>query len=113
MYSLNLGGFFVLFAQKMHFSLAYIAKKQYLCSLKLQGLFVMYSINDITEYTVLLIRKFAQRFGLTDRQAANYIERYGAMGLLRTHYDIMHTLSFEDNIESLTTYCHRKGGTLV
>ena len=73
----------------------------------------MYYINDITEYTVLLIRKFAQRFGLTERQAANYIERYGALSLLHTHYDIMHTLSFDDNIESIAAYCHRKGGSLV
>ena len=73
----------------------------------------MYSINDITEYTVLLIRKFAKRFGLTDRQAANYIERYGALSLLRSQYEIMHTLSFEDNVESIAAYCHRKGGTLI
>lgn len=73
----------------------------------------MYSINDITEYTVLLIRKFAKRFGLTDRQAANYIERYGALSLLRSHYEIMHTLSFEDNVESIAAYCHRKGGILI
>ena len=74
---------------------------------------IMYSINDITEYTVLLIHKFAQHFGLTDREAANYIERYGALSLLYGNYGIMHTLSFEDNIESITAYCHRQGGTLV
>ncbi len=73
----------------------------------------MYPISDITEYTVLLIRKFAQHFGLTDRQAANYIERYGAMTLLYTHYNVMHTLSFDDNIESIATYCRRNGGALV
>ena len=73
----------------------------------------MYSINDITEYTVLLIHKFAQHFGLTDRQAANYIERYGAMMLLQDHYDVMHTLSFDDNIESIASFCHRKGGALL
>ncbi len=74
---------------------------------------IMYSINDITEYTVLLIRKFAQRFGLTDKQAANYMERYGALSLFHNNYGIMHTLSFEDNVESIAAYCHRQGGTLV
>lgn len=73
----------------------------------------MYSTKDITEFIVLLIRKFAQRFGLTDREAVNYIERYDAMNLLSEHYDVMHTLSFEDNIESIATYCHRKGGLLI
>ena len=74
---------------------------------------IMYSINDITEYTVLLIRKFAQHYGLTDKQAANYIERYGAWSLFHDNYGIMHTLSFDDNIESIAAYCHRQGGTLV
>lgn len=73
----------------------------------------MYPTRDITEYTVLLIRKFARRYGLTDRQAVNYIEQYGAFELLYSHYGIMHTLSFEDNIESIAAYCHRKGGHLV
>ena len=73
----------------------------------------MYSINDITEYTVLLIRKFAQHFGLTDKQAANYMERYGALSLFHNNYGVMHTLSFEDNIESIAAYCHRHGGELV
>ncbi|MBP5456633.1 MAG: DUF3791 domain-containing protein [Paludibacteraceae bacterium] len=73
----------------------------------------MYDINDITEFTVILIHKFAQRFGITDRQAANYIEQYGALALLQSHYDIMHTLSFEDNVESIAAFCNRKGGTLI
>ena len=91
----------------------HVSEKSSNFATSLQRLLIMYSINDITEFTVLLIRKFAQRFGLTDRQAANYIERYDAMSLLRTHYDVMHTLSFDDNVESLTAYCHRKGGALV
>ena len=73
----------------------------------------MYTTNDITEYTVLLINKFAQRFGLTEQQAANYIEQYNAMSLLQTNYGIMHTLSFDDNVESLAAYCRRQGGTLA
>lgn len=73
----------------------------------------MYPIRDITEYAVMLIRKFAKRYALTDRQAANYIEQYGALELLYSHYDIMHTLSFEDNVESIAAYCHRKGGALL
>ena len=93
-------------------SLAYSKKTPYLCT-RNYNRSSMYSIRDITEYAVLLIRKFAKRFELTDRQAANYIERYGALHLLYSHYDIMHTLSFEDNIESIAAYCHRKGGNLT
>ncbi len=73
----------------------------------------MYTTNDITEYTVLLINKFAKRFGLTEQQATNYIEQYNAMSLLQANYGIMHTLSFDDNVESLAAYCRRQGGTLA
>jgi hypothetical protein len=50
---------------------------------------------------------------LTDRQAANYIERYGALSLFHDNYDVMHTLSFEDNIESIAAYCQRQGGAFL
>lgn len=91
----------------------HICKKSVSLRQILEKVGIMYSINDITEYTVLLIRKFAQHFGLTDKQAANYIERYGAMSLFHDNYGIMHTLSFEDNVESIAAYCHRQGGALV
>ncbi|MBQ0024247.1 MAG: DUF3791 domain-containing protein [Bacteroidales bacterium] len=40
------------------------------------------------------------------------MERYGAIALCERHYDIMHTLSAEGNIERLTDYCRRKGGAI-
>jgi len=92
---------------------AYLLKNVYLCAKFVERVSIMYSINDITEYTVLLIHKFAQHYGLTDKQAANYIERYGALSLFHNNYGIMHTLSFDDNIESIAAYCHRQGGALV
>lgn len=41
-----------------------------------------------------------------------YLSRYGALALCDKHYGIMHTLSLEENLQTLRDYCHRKGGTL-
>jgi hypothetical protein len=72
----------------------------------------MPSINDITEYAAILTNKFARHFNLTERQAINYVERYGATQLIQQQYGVLHTLSFDDAIESIAAYCKRKGGNL-
>ena len=45
-------------------------------------------------------------------EAYRYLSRYGALALCDKHYGIMHTLSLEENLQTLRDYCHRKGGTL-
>ena len=64
------------------------------------------------EFMVALINDFGQHYGLTDAQAARYMSRYGAIELCLKHYGIMHTLPWSDNVESIATYCRRKGGQL-
>lgn len=64
------------------------------------------------EYMVALVAEFAKRYQLTDAQAARYMSRWGAIELCEKHYGIMHTLPWNDNIESIATYCRRQGGTL-
>jgi hypothetical protein len=68
-------------------------------------------INKI-EYLILLVATFASRFKVTEVQAYQYLNRYGAMALCDKHYNIMHTLSLEENIDTLQSYCRRKGGEL-
>jgi len=68
--------------------------------------------SDKIQYLVALISEFAQHYKLTPTQAERYISRYGAIELCDKHYGIMHTLSWRDNIESIATYCRRKGGNL-
>ena len=68
-------------------------------------------INKI-EYLILLVAAFASRFKVTEVQAYQYLNRYGAMALCDKHYNIMHTLSLEENIDTLQSYCRRKGGEL-
>ena len=64
------------------------------------------------QYIVALISEFADRYQLTSAQAARYMSHYGAIELCDKHYDVMHTLSWRDNIESIVAYCRRKGGQL-
>ena len=69
-------------------------------------------LRDKEEYLVLLIAEFAVRCKVTEAQSYRYLNQYGALALCDKHYDIMHTLSVEENVETLQSYCRRKGGTL-
>ena len=64
------------------------------------------------QYLVALIAEFADHYGLTDAQAARYMSRYGAIELCDKHYNVMHTLPWSDNINSIASFCRRKGGEL-
>ena len=68
-------------------------------------------LNKI-EYLVLMVAAFASRTNVTEAQAYRYLSQYGALALCDKHYGIMHTLSLEENIETLQAYCQRKGGKL-
>ncbi len=69
-------------------------------------------LKDRVEYVVALIAEFAKYFGISDKESAQYLSRYHALELCEKHYDIMHTLSFADNVYNLATYCRRQGGYL-
>lgn len=73
----------------------------------------MANIRDIIEYMVLLTSAFARRFKISEAEAYRYLHRYGAIELTHQYYDVMHTQSFEDMVQSLVTFCQRKGGTLL
>ena len=70
------------------------------------------NVMNIIEYIVLIVSEFASRSGISEADAYAYLENYGALALCEKHYGVMHTLSIEDNIESLAEYCRRKGGVL-
>jgi len=67
---------------------------------------------SIIEYIVLLVSEFSEKFRISESEAYSYLNQYGAISLCERHYGIMHTLSVEENIESLYHYCRRKGGGL-
>ena len=72
----------------------------------------MFSVRDISEYIVTLIAAFAQRYSMTDEEAYLYLNRYGAIKVAHDFYDVMHTQPMNDMIQSITLYCHRRGGNL-
>ena len=49
-------------------------------------------LNTI-EYLVLIVSEFARKSEISELEAYNYLEQYGAVALCERHYDIMHTLS--------------------
>ena len=73
---------------------------------------IMFSIKDIAEYIVLLIAAFANHYQMTDAEAYRYLSRYGAIKVAHDFYDVMHTQPMDDMVQSMATYCHRKGGHL-
>lgn len=64
-------------------------------------------------FLVALINEFGKRFGLTDKQSYDYISRYGGIEMFLQHYNILHTLSFNDMVEGMASYCNRQGGELT
>ena len=71
-----------------------------------------YNIRDLFEYIIALVNEFAKRFGLSDKQAYQYIRAHKGVAFIEQNYGIIHTLDFEEAVESVATYCRRAGGDL-
>lgn len=82
-----------------------------LVTLKVQ-VFMSRQILDKIEYLVLLVSEFAARSRVSEAEAYRYLRKYGALALCSKHYNIMHTLSVDENIQTLRDYCQRRGGRL-
>ena len=72
----------------------------------------MVTIKDISEYIVTFIAAFATRYSISEAQAYKYLNKYDAIKVLHNYYDVMHTQSFADMVDSMTLFCRRKGGEL-
>ena len=72
----------------------------------------MFCTKDISEYIVALIAAFANHYSMTEVEAYRYLSRYGAIKVAHDFYDVMHTQSFDDMVQSMASYCQRKGGNL-
>lgn len=69
-------------------------------------------MTDKIEYLVLLVAEFAVRYKVSEQAAYRYLNQYGALALCDKHYNVMHTLSVDENIQTLQKYCQRRGGSL-
>ena len=72
----------------------------------------MMLVKDKIEYTVSLVNDFAKKHSLSNTQAFNYLDRFGAIAFIERHYDIAHTLPFSEMLENLALYCRNNGGEL-
>ena len=68
--------------------------------------------KNIIGYTVALISEFAIHYSIRPRQAYAYLKRYKGLEHLHQHYGVLHTLPFDDTIESLAQVCANNGGGL-
>lgn len=72
----------------------------------------MFKVNDIAEYLVMFINAFSKRFNISSVESYKYLHQYDAIRLIHQFYDVMHTQTFPDMVDSVAIYCRRKGGIL-
>ena len=69
--------------------------------------------SNALEFLVALIAEFAAHFSISQDVAFNYIRENHGLDYYFRHYNILHTLSFEENVEDLIQVCANHGGHLV
>ena len=64
------------------------------------------------KYTIALIAEFADRFGIGEKQAYNYLSRFKGLAHLFTFYNVIHIQSFDDAVDMMIQVCAHNGGGL-
>ena len=64
------------------------------------------------KYTIALIAEFADRFGIGEKQAYNYLSRFKGLAHLFAFYNVIHTQSFDDAVDMMIQVCAYNGGGL-
>ena len=70
-------------------------------------------IKDKVEWTVIFVLEFGRKYGLTMKQACNYLSRFTGIEFIDRHYGYAHTQSFASMVDDVAEYCHRRGGALL
>jgi len=68
--------------------------------------------KNILDFLVALVSEFAARFDMTQDKAFNYLRDYKGLDYYFNHYNILHTFSFDDNVDGLIQVCANNGGYL-
>ena len=71
-----------------------------------------YKVSDIIEYIIAVVSEFASRFNLTDKQAYRYLSFHKGISFLEENYGIIHTLDFNEAVDSVAMFCRKSGGEL-
>ena len=62
------------------------------------------------EYLMVFVKMFADRFGISEKQAFNYLDVHKGFSFVREHYDVIHTLDFDYAIDDVLEVCQMNGG---
>lgn len=68
--------------------------------------------SNILKFIIAVISEFANAYDITQKQAYNYLVRFKGMSHLTEFYNVLHTQSFEDNIDILSKVCQLNGGQI-
>ncbi len=69
-------------------------------------------LQNKTTYFIYCINAFANKYGLSSKQAFAYLLRFKGLEFLDECYEVEHQLSFKEAVDDLTTICFRNGGGL-
>ena len=64
------------------------------------------------EYLMVFVKMFADRVGISEKQAFNYLDVHKGFAFVRDHYDVIHTLDFDYAIDDVIEVCQMNGGRL-
>lgn len=56
-------------------------------------------------YLMVFVKMFANRFGLSEKQAFNYLDAHKGFAFVSKHYDAIHTLDFSYAIDDVQEVC--------
>ena len=85
---------------------------QYDCLFLIKVYDMKYNVRDILEYIIALVNEFAKKFNLTDVQAYRYIRIHKGVTFIEENYGTIHTLDFDEAVNSVAMFCRRVGGAL-
>ena len=68
--------------------------------------------SNILKFIIASISEFAKKYDISQKQAYNYLVRFKGFSHLTEFYNILHTQSFEDNVEVLAEICQLNGGQI-
>ena len=68
--------------------------------------------HNMIGYVVALISEFAAKYDILSRQAYAYLKRFKGLDYLYKHYNVLHTFSFEDTVQSVSDVCRHNGEKL-
>lgn len=64
-------------------------------------------------YIIAVINEFAAKYSLNSQQAYRYLSHFKGIDFVDHFYSVEHTLSFDDVVDDLATYCRKNGGTIL